>query len=210
MFVSRLISKSISPLALRFTGTQVVPVAKSIPANLKLADEKILEEAVAPIVPEIDMFFPRHPNSIPSSAKVVCFGKKDTFTDEPIELNKQIFGVAYRSDIVNSVVKYLRHKRRQPKMSKRVSDISGSNAKPHPQKRQGRAQAGKKRNSVWRHGQKAHGPVLRDYSINMPKKVRALGLMIVLASKLREGNLIIVDNLHLQVSSNIIHIINIY
>ena len=109
-----------------------------------------------------------------------------------------MFGVAYRSDIINNVVKYLRHKRRQPKKTKRMDEISGSGKKPHPQKRQGRAQAGNKRNSVWRHGQKAHGPKLRDYSIDMPKKIRALGLMIVLAAKLREGNLMVMDSLTLD------------
>ena len=45
---------------------------------------------------------------------------------------------------------------------------------------------------------KAHGPKLRDYSISMPKKVRALGMMIVLAAKFREGNLIILDNFNVE------------
>lgn len=37
--------------------------------------------------------------------------------------------------------------------------------------------------------------MLRDFSIDTPRKQRALGMMIALASKLQEGNLIIFDKL---------------
>ena len=47
---------------------------------------------------------------------------------------------------------------------------------------------------------KAHGPVLRDYSFSVNRKVRAMGMMIVLAAKLREGNLLVVDSI--QAPSN--------
>lgn len=56
-------------------------------------------------------------------------------------------------------------------------------------------QVGNKRNSAWRGGQKAHGPVIRDYSIDLNRKYRAMGMMIVLAAKFREGNLIVFNKL---------------
>ena len=42
---------------------------------------------------------------------------------------------------------------------------------------------------------KVHGPVLRDYSFSLNRKVRAMGMMIVLAAKWREGNLLVVDSI---------------
>ena len=39
------------------------------------------------------------------------------------------------------------------------------------------------------------GPVLRDFSIGMNRKVRAFGMVIALAAKHREGNLFVFDSL---------------
>lgn len=76
-----------------------------------------------------------------------------------------------------------------------MSEISGSNKKPRPQKGGGASQVGHRRNSVWRGGQKAHGPVLRDYSIGLNRKYRAMGMMVALAAKYREGNLVVFDKI---------------
>jgi large subunit ribosomal protein L4 len=54
---------------------------------------------------------------------------------------------------------------------------------------------GNRRNSAWKGGQKAHGPVLRDYSIGLNCKMRAMGMMVALSAKLREGNLHVFDAL---------------
>jgi ribosomal protein L4 len=40
---------------------------------------------------------------------------------------------------------------------------------------------------------------LRDYSIGLNRKVRALGLMISLAAKFREGNMVVLDKLECEV-----------
>lgn len=79
-----------------------------------------------------------------------------------------------------------------------MGEIRGSNKKPRPQKGQGYSQVGNRRNSAWRGGQKAHGPRLRDYSIGCNKKYRAMGMMIALAAKYREGNLLVFDNLNVE------------
>lgn len=184
-------------LRLSTTHAVVTTAGRDLPSNLKLADVSVLDDEPEPLVPEIERYFPRHPSKVPASVPVLRFGAAEGSYEPlpPLTLEKDVFGAAYRADIVNEVVRYLRNKRRQPKCTKRITDISGSGKKPHPQKRQGRAQAGNKRNSVWRGGQKAHGPKLRDYSIDLPKKMRAMGMMVVLAAKLREGNLIVVDSL---------------
>ena len=170
---------------------------QQIPSNLKLADESILlnKDDNKLIIPEQAYYFPQL--DIPNSIKVAVFNKPGEYTND-INLNKKIFGVALRKDIVHEVIRYQRHKVRQPKKTKRIGDISGSNKKPWAQKKVGKAQFGNKRNSVWRKGQKAHGPVIRDYSINCNKKFRALGMMIALAVKYREGNLTIFDKIECE------------
>ena len=45
-----------------------------------------------------------------------------------------------------------------------------------------------------RGGGVVHGPVVRDHSIDLPKKIRALGLKMALSSKAKEDSLIIIDS----------------
>jgi large subunit ribosomal protein L4 len=170
----------------------------SIPSNLQLFDATILRPEPEPQVKIEDYSFPLL--NVPSSMDVVQF-KNPNEKAAPVPLVKTIFEVAIRKDIVLTLVRYIRNQRRQPKKTKRMSEISGSNKKPRPQKGTGTGQVGHHRNSAWRKGQKAHGPVIRDYSIGMNKKQRALGMMMVLAAKFREGNLHVVDSFDLDVSN---------
>ena len=45
-----------------------------------------------------------------------------------------------------------------------------------------------------RGGGVVHGPVVRDHGIDLPKKIRSLGLKMALSSKVKEGSLIIIDS----------------
>ena len=45
-----------------------------------------------------------------------------------------------------------------------------------------------------RGGGVVHGPVVRDHAIDLPKKIRALGLKMALSSKAKDGNLIVIDS----------------
>lgn len=176
--------------------------AVNIPSNLKLVHENVIHEEIKNDVKIFskDLYmFPQLLSQIPSSIPVAIFNAGGKYTEQPAHIDKKIFGVAIRKDIVHEVIRYQRHKARQPKKTKRMSEISGSNKKPRPQKGGGQSQAGHKRNSVWRGGQKAHGPVLRDYSISLNRKFKAMGMMIVLAAKLREGNLVVFDKIECEV-----------
>lgn len=74
-------------------------------------------------------------------------------------------------------------------------EVRGGGKKPWKQKGTGRARQGSTRSPIWRGGGVAHGAVFRDWSIDLPKKVRRLGLRIALSAKAAEGNLIIMDKL---------------
>eukprot|EP01041_Mallomonas_annulata_P001113 gene1113-2163_t len=171
-------------------------VSNYLPQNVHLADVSVLQPEVKQTIAPQLYYFPT--NDVPKSAPVLRFSEPGQYSDKNVSLNTQIFGMAIRKDIVQEVVRYQRHKMRQPKKTKRIGEISGSTKKPRPQKGTGAAQAGNRRASHWKGGQKAHGPVIRDYSIQLNRKYRALGMMVVLAAKLKEGNLIVFDSMEVK------------
>ncbi|GAB5037834.1 50s ribosomal protein l4 [Nannochloropsis oceanica] len=118
--------------------------------------------------------------------------------EEQMSLDARVFGVPVRKDIIHRVVTWQRAKKRLGLAStKRVGDIRGSTKKRRPQKGSGRARAGKKHAAQFRGGMKAHGPVQRDFSFKLNKKVRALGVRMALSAKAREGKIVVVDALSL-------------
>ena len=76
---------------------------------------------------------------------------------------------------------------------KNRSLVSGGGKKPWKQKSTGRARQGSTRASQWVGGGKAMGPKPRDYSYDVPKKVRKAALRSALSLRNRDGKLLIVE-----------------
>jgi large subunit ribosomal protein L4 len=76
---------------------------------------------------------------------------------------------------------------------KNRSLVSGGGKKPWKQKHTGRARQGSTRASQWVGGGKAMGPKPRDYSYDVPKKVRKAALRSALSLRSRDGKLLIVQ-----------------
>ena len=111
------------------------------------------------------------------------------------ELADSIFGVAPRADILHRVVTWQRAKQRAGTHAvKTVSDVQGSGKKAFKQKKTGNARQGERYNVHMRGGGVVHGPVVRDHSIDLPKKIRSLGLKMALSSKVQDGSLVIIDS----------------
>ena len=71
-----------------------------------------------------------------------------------------------------AVQAYLASQRRGTHKTKSRGEVRGGGKKPWRQKGTGRAPGpGSIRSSLWRHGSIAHGPVPRDYSYEIPKKM---------------------------------------
>ena len=111
------------------------------------------------------------------------------------ELSDSIFGIDPRADILHRVVTWQRANARAGTHAvKTVSDVAGSGKKAFKQKKTGNAREGERYNVHMRGGGVVHGPVVRDHNIDLPKKVRSLGLKMALSSKVKEGALIVIDS----------------
>lgn len=112
-----------------------------------------------------------------------------------IELDEAVFGVDVRADLLSRVVHWQLAKRRSGNhKTKGISEIAGTTKKPYKQKGTGRARQGSTRSPQFRGGATIFGPVVRDHGYDLPKKVRKLGLMSALASKLKDEKLIVLDD----------------
>ncbi|HNR14036.1 MAG TPA: 50S ribosomal protein L4 [Thermodesulfobacteriota bacterium] len=115
------------------------------------------------------------------------------------QLADDIFGVSVKPYLMNDVVKMqLANRRRGTAQTKNRALITGGGKKPWRQKGTGRARAGSSRSPLWKGGATVFGPVPRDYSYKVPKKVRQSALRSVLTQKLNENRLVIVDGLALD------------
>jgi large subunit ribosomal protein L4 len=112
-----------------------------------------------------------------------------------IELSDEIFGIAeIRGDILQRVVTWQLAKRRSGNHKIQVrNEVSRTGKKMYKQKGTGGARHGSRRAAQFVGGAKAHGPVVRSHAIDLPKKVRVLGLKHALSSKAKDGALVVLD-----------------
>ncbi len=111
-----------------------------------------------------------------------------------VELSDAVFGVELNEPLIHAAVKnYLANRRQGTSATKTRGDVSGSGRKLWKQKGTGRARIASIRSPLWKGGGNVHGPQPRDWSYKMPKKMRRGALRSALSERLREGNLIIVD-----------------
>ncbi len=112
-----------------------------------------------------------------------------------IDLDDGVFGVPVRSDLLSRMVNWQLAKRRAgTHKTKTLGEVSGTTAKPFRQKGSGRARQGSTRAPHMRGGGVAFGPVVRDHTHGLTKKVRKLALKTALSAKQAEGKLIVLDS----------------
>ena len=88
-----------------------------------------------------------------------------------VELNKNIFSLPIRKDVLKDVVNWQLANRRQGSHKiKQRSEITGTTAKAFKQKGTGRARRGNLKTNILRGGGVTHGPVLRDHKKKTSKK----------------------------------------
>ncbi|WP_417614242.1 50S ribosomal protein L4 [Parasphingorhabdus sp.] len=116
-----------------------------------------------------------------------------------IELNDDVFGIEARADILHRVVNWQREKARgTARPTRERSDIARTGKKYGNQKGGGTARHGDRRAPIFIGGGKAHGARKRDFNPSLNKKVRALGLKMALSDKVKNDNLIVLENIDLK------------
>jgi large subunit ribosomal protein L4 len=111
-----------------------------------------------------------------------------------VTLNKDIFGLEPRTDLIQRCIVWQLAKRRAGTHKvKNRAEINRTGKKMYKQKGTGSARHGSARVNLFRGGGRSFGPHPRDHSIDLPKKVRALALRHALSAKAKDGGLIVID-----------------
>ncbi len=111
-----------------------------------------------------------------------------------VTLSDAVFGVELNEALIHAAVRnYQANGRQGTSATKTRGNVSGSGRKLWKQKGTGRARIASLRSPLWKGGGNVHGPQPRDWSYAMPKKMRRGALRSALSERLREGNIIIID-----------------
>ncbi|HEU4388830.1 MAG TPA: 50S ribosomal protein L4 [Blastocatellia bacterium] len=116
-----------------------------------------------------------------------------------LELSDKVFGAPLNKPLIYSAVKsFLASQRAGTVATKTRGNTSGSGKKLWKQKGTGRARIASLRSPLWKGGGNVHGPQPRDWSYQIPKKMRRGAICSVLSERLREGGLVVVENFSLD------------
>lgn len=112
-----------------------------------------------------------------------------------VDLPEHVFNAPWRPTLVRNVVVAMQANQRTPiAHTKDRGEVAGGGKKPWRQKGTGRARHGSSRSPIWRSGGITFGPRNdRDYSQKINRKERQQALYSVLSKKMREGEVLFVD-----------------
>ncbi len=126
------------------------------------------------------------------------YNKKGEKIDS-VQLDGEKFcGPIRRVLLRDALIMYEANKRQGTASTKTRGEVAGGGKKPWVQKHTGRARAGSIRSPIWKGGGISFGPKPRDYSYAIPKKAKKLALFSALAARVRDNELIVVEDLHLD------------
>jgi large subunit ribosomal protein L4 len=120
-------------------------------------------------------------------------------TGRKVSLNDAIFGIEPNDHAIYLDVKqYLANQRQGTHKSKGRSELSGSTRKLGKQKGGGGARPGDIKSGIRVGGGRMFGPVPRDYSFKLNKKVKQLARKSALSYKALNNEIIIVENMNFE------------
>ena len=118
---------------------------------------------------------------------------------DSVKLNPAVFdGVINSEALYQAVTAYRANQRKGLAATKTRGEVSGGGKKPWKQKGTGRARVGSTRSPLWRHGGVTFGPHPRDFSYTLPDKIKKAALKSGLNAKVKENNLIVLDEFKLE------------
>ena len=114
---------------------------------------------------------------------------------EKIDLADDVFGIEPNDHAIYLSVKaYLANQRQGTHKAKERSEVRGGGRKPFKQKGRGGARAGTIRSPLWVGGGTIFGPRPRSYRQDLPKKVKGLARKSALSYKVKDEQLLIVED----------------
>ena len=112
-----------------------------------------------------------------------------------VELSDAVFGAPLNQALIHAAVRnFMANARQGTSATKTRGDVSGAGRKLWKQKGTGRARIASLRSPLWKGGGNVHGPQPRDWSYNMPKKMRHGALRSALSERIREGKVTLVND----------------
>lgn len=113
-----------------------------------------------------------------------------------LELPDALFNTEYNESVIHqAVVQRLANERQGTKSTLTRSEVRGGGAKPWRQKGTGRARQGSIRSPQWIKGGVVFAPKSRDFSKKMNAKAKAVALLSALSQKIRDDEVIFVDEI---------------
>ncbi|CAG7847628.1 SubName: Full=Related to 50S ribosomal protein L4 {ECO:0000313/EMBL:CCA68564.1} [Serendipita indica DSM 11827] len=154
------------------------------------------DTAKTPFIPVQAKFESKVPTWL--ELKPFC-GEFDKEEPTVVHLDPSVFNHPIRRDILHACIVWYRDSlRRGTASTKSRSEVAYSKRKIRPQKGSGRARLGSRGSPMLRGGGRAFGPKPRDFSTELPRKIRNMGLRVALSTKLRERKLIVVPSVDLE------------
>lgn len=131
--------------------------------------------------------------------KIITYNQEGEEVGETL-LPKEIFDVKFSRDLVHQAVTIQAANRRQViAHTKTRGEVSGGGKKPWRQKGTGRARAGSSRSPLWRGGGTVFGPNKEKvYKRKINKKTARLALFMVLSSKVKDKELVLLEDLKIE------------
>jgi large subunit ribosomal protein L4 len=113
-----------------------------------------------------------------------------------IGLPEEIFNVKINNSLMSQAVRvYLANQRLGTAKIKHRGEVDRTTKKIYQQKGTGRARHGSRRAPIFVGGGKVFGPIPRDFSLNISKKMKTSALFSALSSKLKDGEIKIIKGL---------------
>ena len=127
---------------------------------------------------------------------IVNMAGKDVGT---VELPADIFEAKINNGLMHqALVRQLANARAGTHKAKGRHEIRRTGAKIYRQKGTGNARHGSKRAPIFVGGGVAHGPVVRDYSKKMPRKMRQAAIRSALSAKAAAGEIVVVEEISMD------------
>jgi len=131
--------------------------------------------------------------------KLKVLNTKGKDTGRSIDLNPEIFGVEPNDHAIYLDVKqHMANKRQGTHKSKHRGEVSGSTRKIIRQKGTGGARHGSIKAPIFVGGGRIFGPVPRDYSFKLNKKVKQLARLSALTYKAKDNAIMVVEDFQLE------------